>query len=153
MAIEKFWRNDNCALTYKTDIDEYNEYWYNDTKNMLNGYQFVIIESLLIPMEVGNKEVIKFLKDFCRLMTIENRVVIYDNEDFVKYLEKQNSGVYYDACSNILDEILCTVGFDQITVFEHSYLYKDVYIYTGSKLGLKSYNTVENYFHEEFYEE
>lgn len=151
--MEKFWRNDKCALTYKTDLNEYHEYWYDHTKNMLNKYQFVIIESLIVPMEVGNIEVINFLKDFCRLMTIENRVVIYDNEDFVKYLEKQNSGVYFDACSNILDEILYMVGFNQITVFDHSFLYKDVYIYTESDLGLKSYSTVENYYHEEFYDE
>lgn len=153
MAIEKFWHNNQCALTYKTDIDEYNEYWYNDTKNMIGKYQFVVIHSLLVPMEVGNKEVIEFIKEFCRLMTIENRVVIYDNEEFIKYLEDKGSTAYYDACTNVLEEILCKAGFDVIMSFDHSYFYKDVFIYTKSNLGLEAYNTVENYFHEEFYDD
>lgn len=146
MAIIKYWHNNQCALRYKTDIDEYNEFWYNDTKDILKDYEFIVIDSLAVPMEIGNTEVIHFLKEFCRLMTVGNKIVIYDNEEFMRYLDSTGSGLYYDACSTILDEILIKAGFDCIQAFEYSYNYKDVYIYTASKLGMPVYNIIMKYY-------
>lgn len=146
MTLNKTWSNHECVLQYKTDPDQYNEFWYSDTKNILKNYDIIIIDSLIVPMEIGNNRVIQFLMEFCRLMTVGNRVIIYDNEEFIKFLETIGSHMYYDACSYILDEILTIVGFDKINVYEHSCIYKDVYIYTKSKIGMEVYNIIQRYY-------
>lgn len=135
-----------CLLRYHTDIRGYNEYWYNDLKYILKDYEFIVIDSFVLPMDNGSSIGVQFLKEFCDIMTVGNKVVIVDTEEFVRYLEGI-SGVYYDACINILDEMLTEAGFDVInTTSAHSYLYKDVYIYTKAKLGLQVYDEIENYY-------
>lgn len=152
MALTKYWSNNLCTLQYKIGIDGYTENWYKYTEGAFKNCEFILIESLLVPMEVGNEQVMQFLDEFCRIMTIENKIIVYDNELFIKYLFEMQSNLYYDACINILDEILTIVGFDKITIFDHLFLYKDVYVYTKSKIGFQSYNIIENYFYEEFYD-
>ena len=135
-----------CMLRYHTNINKYNEYWYNDMRYILNNYNFVLIDSFSIPIETGNTVGIELLKNFCELMTVGNRVVIFDNEEFIRYINAVGSNAYYDTCITVLDELLTTVGFECIHVYEHSYLYKDVYIYTKSKPGLKVYEEIEDYY-------
>ena len=146
MTITKHWSKNECSLTYKTDIKDYSEYWYKYTKDMLNPYQFIIINSLEIPRKTTDEEVIKFLQDFCRLMTIENRIVIYDNELFVRYLERIQNLKYYDDYIEQLLKILYMSGFDCIQAFDYSYNYKDVFVYTKSKLGMDVYNIIMNFY-------
>ena len=140
-------KDTQCSLRYHTDMRGYNEYWYNDIKDIVQDCEFVIIDSFVLPMDSSNMGTIQFLKHFCDIMTAGNKVVILDTEEFVRYLETMNSGVYYDTCINILDEILTTVGFDQINTTQgHSYLYKDVYVYTKAKAGLRVYDEIENFY-------
>ena len=146
MTITKHWSKNQCSLTYKTDIRDYNEYWYKYTKDMLKPYQFIIIDGLTIPRTTSNEEIMEFLQDFCRLMTIENRIVIYDNELFVKYLERMQNLKYYDDHIEQLNEILCLSGFDCIQAFDYSYNYKDVFIYTKSKLGMMIYDIIMKFY-------
>ena len=146
MTLTKYWSKNQCSLTYKTDINEYSEYWYKYTKDMLKPYQFIIIESLAVPMETPDDEVIEFLQEFCRLMTIENRIVIYDNEQFIRYLDGLRNPSYYDNCAIALDEILSLSGFYCIQAFDYSYNYKDVYIYAKSKLALIVYDIIMKFY-------
>lgn len=143
----RYSKDPQCIIRYHTDIRGYNEYWYDDVKHLSHNYEFIVIDSLVLPMENGRSIGVQFLQEFCNIMTIGNKVVIYDNEEFVRYLESVNSDVYYDSCMNILDEMLITAGFDIINkTSQHSYLYKDVYIYTKAKLGMQVYDEIENYY-------
>ena len=139
--------DEQCLLRYHTDIRGYNEYWYNDLRDTFKNYEFIIIDSFVLPMDNGSTIGVQFLKQFCDVMTAGNKVVIVDTEEFVRYLENMNSGVYYDTCISILDEMLTEAGFDQINTTQgHSYLYKDVYVYTKAKAGLQVYDEIENYY-------
>ena len=120
MTITKYWSKNDCSLTYKTDIRDYNEYWYKYAKDTLKPYQFIIINKLSIPRRISNERVVEFLQDFCRLMTLENRIVIYDNELFVKYIERMQNLKYCDEYIDQLIINLCTAGFDCIQAFEYS---------------------------------
>lgn len=146
MTITKYWSSNQCTLTYKTDIKDYDEYWYNYTKDILNPYQFIVIENLIVPIETNDDEVITCLKDFCRLMTLENRVIIFDNEVFIRFLESLKDPEKYDKFIWQLDEIVSLSGFACIQAFDYKYNYKDVYIYTNSKLGMKVYYIIMDFY-------
>lgn len=142
----QYHRDKKCIIGYHIDMNEYNEYWYNDTKNMLQNYEIVVIDVLIIPLISGNNVGIDFLKEFCDIMTIENRVVIFDNEDFIRNLDSIESNLYYDTCIGILDEILFLAGFSPLNTYSYSYNYKDVYVYTGAKLGNEVFHKIESYY-------
>lgn len=144
----KYSKDKQCMIRYHTNSKGYTEYWYNDLYYKLKDYEFIIIDSFVLPMEKGSIIGINFLKEFCNIMTIQNKIVIIDTEEFIKYLENEciNYGyTYYDACTDILDEMLYNAGFDVLRC-DHSYLYKDVYLYTKSRLGMNVYNIIENFY-------
>lgn len=142
----RYSKDEQCMLRYHTDIRGYNEYWYNDLHHLLKNYEFIVIDSFVLPMDNGSEIGVKFLKEFCDVMTAGNKVVVIDTEEFARYLENV-SGVYYDACMAILDEMLTEAGFDQISTNQgHSYLYKEVYVYTKAKAGMQVYDEIENYY-------
>lgn len=142
----RYSKNPECWIKYHIGMNKYNEYWYQDLKNILKDYEFILIDSFALPMDNRDYTGIKFLKEFCDIMTVGNKVVVLDDEKFIRYLDTMNSNVYYDSCLNILTEMLSVIGFECInTGFEHSYLYKDIYIYR-SILGLQVLDEIENYY-------
>lgn len=144
MAIIKYLMKNQCTLRYKTDIFDYNEYWYNETKNYLKPYQFVIIDYLSFPNEIEDNEIIEFIKEFSRLMTIENRIVIFDNEEFIKQV--MNDAYYYDNYIDRISRILPMAGFYCIQIYDYSYLYKDVYLYAIPRLASDVYEIIDRFY-------
>lgn len=143
----QYHRDKKCMLGYHIDMNGYNEYWYNDTKNILRNYEIVVIDVLIIPMVSGHSTGIDFLREFCDTMTVGNRVVVFDNEDFIRNLDAIESRLYYDTCVHMMDEILTQVGFDPLNTYGYTYNYKDVYVYTRAKLGREVFHKVETYFY------
>lgn len=142
----RYSKDNQCLIRYHTDIRGYKEYWYTDMQELFKNYEFIIIDSFVLPMENGSNIGVDFLKEFCDIMTIGNKVVIVDTEEFVRYLDSINSNVYYDTCINILDNMLYTAGFESIDTYGYSYNYKDVYVYTKSRIGMHVYDEIENYY-------
>ena len=142
----RYSKDNQCLIRYHTDIRGYKEYWYLDMQELFKNYEFIIIDSFVLPMDNGSSIGVDFLKEFCDIMTAGNKVVIVDTEEFVRYLDSINSNVYYDTCIDILDNMLYTAGFESIDTYGYSYNYKDVYVYTNSRLGLHVYDEIENYY-------
>lgn len=78
--------NDNrYSIMYHTNANEFIKqwYWYDDISDILCKFNCVMITSINIPSGADYVIGVKFLKDFCDIMTAGNKVIIFDMEELL----------------------------------------------------------------------
>lgn len=123
-------KNDNrYSLVYHTDINRYIKrwYWYDDISDILCNFNCIMIESINIPTNEDYSTGVKFLKEFCDIMTAGNKVIIFDMEELLNV-----NDVDY-ICD--IENLLCRCNFINIPVNDIETYDTYVYINThGSEL-------------------
>ena len=67
-----------CMIKYRTSIKGYNAFWTDDVECFLRNYDCIIIEDITIPMNKDYHKGVEFLTEFCNIMSIEGKIVIFD---------------------------------------------------------------------------
>lgn len=128
-------RNDNrYSLIYYTDINRFIKhwYWYDDISDIMIQYNCVMINSIIVPEDFYTTGV-KFLKEFCDIMTVGDRVIIFDMEELMNTIHDINY-----ICD--IENLLCRSNFINIPIDDmHTY---DIYIYLNTK-GAELLSTID----------
>lgn len=112
------------SLVYHTDIHKYIKhwYWYNDISDALCQFNCIMIDSINIPTNADYMVGVKFLKEFCDIMTAGNRVIIFDMEELL------NANDIEYICD--IENLLCRCNFINIPVNDiETY---DTYVYINT---------------------
>ena len=124
----------NCFIKYTININDFNEFWSHDFSHIFQGYEFIIVEGINIDLNNPYKLSImkNLLKEFCSIMTIENRVIIFHLNEFLYQLYRNHD--YDDDILESLLELLDDCNFQVFEGLDYDYNDSSVYFYIGSKL-------------------
>lgn len=117
----KSFKINEYSLIYHTNVNECLKswYWYNDINDILCKYNCAMITSIEVPFEIDYDNVKHFLEEFCDIMSIENKVILFDIEELMHICDLEY--MYY------IEELLVRCNFIPIPIdFMHS---SDTYVY------------------------
>lgn len=147
-SISKYFRSNkdqNCYIKYRININNFNDFWCYDFKEVFKNYEYIIIEEFNV--NLCNSNSIEIAKDllqlFCNIMTVEKRIIVFPLDELLYKLYRSN---YSDDIFMILDDLLEDMKFRLFESMATDFDDTNIYFYTGSKLGDSVLYNLELYY-------
>lgn len=117
-------KDNRYSIVYHTNINKFIKhwYWYDDISDILCKFDCIMISSIHIPERVDYSIGVKFLKEFCNIMTAGNKIIIFDMEELI------NTNDIDYICD--IENLLCRCDFINIPVNDIEVY--DTYVYINT---------------------